>query len=108
MMIHTTGTIDGLNLGTVAHPARPGQAVSQDTQDSIVLGWCRGSGHITVCLGTRGILAMYTVQAVITPFLPDQGSGQATRAGQQAELSRGLRVGAEQIEWRLRETNIEH
>jgi hypothetical protein len=161
MMNHTTGTIDGLNLGTVAHPASPGQAVSffanwqsawqhlrdhlltapeclawqlvspaypqivnpqdpdarwsfseqarttegrtaqplydlylaavsQDTQDSIVLGWCRGSGHITVCLGTSGILAMYTERAVITAFLPDQGSGQATRAGQQAELSRGL------------------
>ncbi len=65
-------------------------AVSQDIDDSVVLGWCRGEGRLTVCLGTSGILALFDHRAVRTAFLPGQGSSQATRTSQQAEQPRGL------------------
>ncbi|TVS20133.1 MAG: hypothetical protein EA424_05500 [Planctomycetaceae bacterium] len=65
-------------------------AVTRDTDDSSVLGWYHGNRRLTVCLGTSGILAIIEQQAVVTAFLPGQGSGHDTRAGQQAEASRVL------------------
>ncbi len=65
-------------------------AVSQDIDDSLLLAWYHGDCRLMVCLGTSGILAIFEQRAVSTAFLPGQGSGQATRVGQQAEQPRGL------------------
>jgi len=86
-------------------------AVSQDTDDALVLGWYHGDSRLMVCLGTSGILTIFNQRTVITAFLPSQGSGEATRAGQQTkqpgDLPRegGMRAG--RVGRRSREA-IEH